>query len=224
MPKDKAATAAFKLTIGLYPATGGDLPNNQGLDLNLRHSSAMGNVWLGLYRAPALALTQTRAGWDSSFSWGPLRVMPSLQTASGGFWGGSLGVETGERWYVGAGLGRTNLRSYVNLNFDPNDAWMLSGGYRWGAERSLGLQVVRDNRQNPDQQHVHLVYRAALAQGRRMTLDLLYKSGPVEATTIHRAGLAATLDWPHHFVRLAYDPMVNFTPQTMWRLSTGTRF
>jgi hypothetical protein len=192
--------------------------------VNLRHSSALGNVWLGLYRAPALALTQTRAGWDSSFDWGPLRVMPSLQTASGGFWGGSLGVETGERWYVGAGLGRTNLRNYVNLNFDPNDAWMLSGGYRWGGERSLGLQVVRDNRQNPDQQHVHLVYRTSLAQGQRLTLDLLHKSGEVDGATVQRAGLAATWDWPRYFVRLAYDPMVNFTPQTMWRLSTGTRF
>ena len=31
-------------------------------------------------------------------------------------------------------------------------------------------------------------------------------------------------DWPRFFVRLAFDPKVNFTPENMWRLSVGTRF
>ena len=53
------------------------------------------------------------------------------------------------------GAGRTNLRNYANLNFDPNDAWMLSGGYRWADNYSLALQVVPDNRLNPDQQNTH---------------------------------------------------------------------
>ena len=122
------------------------------------------------------------------------------------------------------GLGRTNLRNYVNLNFDPNDAWMLSGGFRWNSARSLALQVVRDNRQNPDEQHVHLVYRTPLPEGRRLTLDGLYKKGLVAGVPIARTGLAVTYDWPHYFTRLAYDPQVNFTPQNMWRLSMGTRF
>jgi hypothetical protein len=31
-------------------------------------------------------------------------------------------------------------------------------------------------------------------------------------------------DWPTYFVRLAWDPKVNFTPQDMVRLSAGVRF
>jgi hypothetical protein len=42
--------------------------------------------------------------------------------ASGGFWGGRVGTEYGNTFFVGAGIGRTNLRNYFNLNFDPNDA------------------------------------------------------------------------------------------------------
>lgn len=218
------ATPSFKLTSGIYNASGGEVAHARGVDLNLRYSGAPGDLWLGVYRSPELALSQTRAGWDSTFHWGAVRFMPSLQAASGGFWGGSVGWETGEHWFVGAGLGRTNLRSYVNLNYDPNDAWMLSGGYRWGTERSLALQMVRDNRQNPDQQHVHGVYRTALPEGQRLTLDMLYKKGLVDGAPIRRTGLSVTYDWPRIFVRMAYDPKVNFTAQDMTRLSVGTRF
>ena len=225
MAQDAASRApAFKFTTGLYQLSGGGLPTGPALDLNLRHSSALGNLWLGWFRSPVLEATQTRAGWDHSFALGPVRVMPSLQLASGGFWGGSLGVEAGERWFAGAGLGRTNLRNYVNLNFDPNDAWMLSGGYRWQDGGSLSLQWVRDNRNNPDQRHLHLVYRTPRPGDERLTLDLLDKQGLVDGTPIHRLGLSIGYDWPRHFVRVTYDPLVNFTPQNMWRLSMGTRF
>lgn len=224
-----AEATPFKLTTGLYRLSGGQLPNATGVDVNLRYTSdRSGEVWLGVFRAPARgqdgAFVQTRTGWDTIYSVGPVRLQPSLQAASGGFWGGSVSVETGDSWYLGAGLGRTNLRTYVNLNFDPNDAWMLSGGYRWTGSRSLGLQVVRDNRQNPDQQHLHLVYRTALAEGHRLTLDALYKKGLVDGEPIKRLGLSATYDWPRFFARVAYDPKVNFTPQDMWRVQLGTRF
>ena len=216
----------FKLTAGLYQlgSAGSDAPAARGLDLNLRHTDAWGDLWLGVYRSPVMALSQTRAGWDNTFTLGPVRLQPSLQVASGGFWGGSFGLETGDSWFVGAGLGRTNLRNYVNLNFDPNDAWMLSGGYRWQDARSLSLQVVHDNRQNPDQQHVHLVYRTPMPDSQRLTLDALYKKGTVDGEYIQRIGLSATYDWPRYFVKVAYDPKVNFTAQNMWRLQLGTRF
>jgi hypothetical protein len=217
---------AFKFTTGVYALSGGGVPSGPGLDLNLRHSSQVGNVWLGWFRSPTLDVKQTRAGWDRSYELGPVRLMPSLQAASGGFWGGSVMVETRapDTWYAGVGLGRTNLRNYVNLNFDPNDAWMLSAGYRWSESRTLSLQVVRDNRQNPDQQHVHLVYRTGLEGDQRLTLDLLSKSGLVNGQSIHRLGLSVGYDWPACFVRVAYDPKANFTPQDMWRVSVGTRF
>src|SRR5450830_1507286 len=155
----------YKLTFGLYPMRGGGQPASTGADLNLRYGYGSGNVWLGRYEADGQG-TQWRGGWDRSVPLpGGWRLQPSLQLASGGFAGGSLGLERGERWVAGAGLGRTNLRPYVNLNFDPNDAWMLWAGYHPTESQSLSVLVVRDNRQNPDQQHMHLVYRGPVSDG-----------------------------------------------------------
>ena len=221
---DGAQPVSYKFTSGLYQSTEGNLPTAQGLDLNLRATGNFGNAWVGWFRSPVQDVKQTRAGWDDSFKLGPVRFLPSLQVASGGFVGGSAGLEAGDTWFFGAGLGRTNLRNYVNLNFDPNDAWMLSGGYRWGDNDSVTLQVVRDNRLNLDQQHVHLVYRTPVADDQRLTLDLLNKKGLVEGLPIQRFGLSVGYDWPRYFVRLAWDPKVNFTSQDMLRLSAGTRF
>ena len=88
----------------------------------------------------------------------------------------------------------------------------------------MGLLYVRDNRLNPDQQHLHLVWRTPLSDGHRLTVDLLFKRGLVEDEMIERSGLSVAYDWPRWFLRLSYDPKVNFTPQDMWRLAFGTRF
>lgn len=222
--EDPAQPLSFKLTTGHYQLSGGGLPNASGLDVNLRATGSFGNAWLGWYGSPSQDIKQVRAGWDSSYTFGPVRLMPSVQIASGGFVGGSAMVETGDSWFAGAGAGRTNLRNYANLNFDPNDAWMLSGGYRWADKRSLALQVVRDNRQNPDQQNIHLVYRTPVNGSDRLTLDLLQKKGLVAGLPINRFGLSVGYDWPQYFVRVAWDPQVNFTEQDMLRLSAGVRF
>lgn len=219
--QDKSET--YKLTTGLYSLTGPGSPTH-GLDVNLRQTTQEGNVWLAWYRSPEQNVSQPRAGWDSTYQAGIWRLVPSLQAASSGFWGGSLSLETGETWFAGVGLGRTNLRPYTNLNFDPNDAWMASAGYRWSSVQSVSFQVVRDNRNNPDQQHVHALYRMGLPNGQRLTLDVLFKSGLVEDQFTRRTGLSVTYDWPKFFTRVAYDPIINFTPQAMWRVSVGTRF
>ncbi|MFE8647013.1 hypothetical protein ACFX58_18195 [Sphingomonas sp. NCPPB 2930] len=224
-PAEDAPAAPFKFTTGLYRTAGAGQPAGTGLDLNLRYQGGVGDLWVGAFRAPVGDLSQLRGGWDRSFTLGPVRLLPSVQWASGGFAGGSLNVETGTRWYAGAGLGRTNLRNYVNLNFDPNDAWMLSAGYRWSEARYAGLQVVRDNRAHPDQQHLHLVARLPTDAGHAVFVDLLDKRGSLDdGRTIHRYGASMTYSWPQVFVRLAYDPKVNFTPQNQWRVSVGTRF
>lgn len=220
----EAERTPFKFTTGLYRLSGGGSPGEWVLDLNLRHTSGFGNAWIGWFRAPREDVTQARAGWDRVFDVGPLHVQPSLQVASGGFRGGSLYAEAGEDWYVGAGIGRTNLRPYVNLNFDPNDAWMLAGGRRWGENHSLGFLLVGDNRENPDQRHLHLTWRTPLEGGRRLTVDLLAKRGRVEGVMVRRAGLSVGYDWPRSFVRVAWDPKANFGPQDMLRLSGGVRF
>ena len=223
-PAESEKPISYKLTASHYQLSGGGLPNASGLDVNLRASGSFGNAWVGWYGSPSQEIKQVRGGWDSSYKLGPVRFMPSLQIASGGFVGGSAMVETGDSWFAGVGAGRTNLRNYANLNFDPNDAWMLSGGYRWADNHSLALQVVRDNRLNPDQQNTHLVYRGPINSTDRLTLDLLQKKGLVGGALISRFGLSAAYDWPRYFVRLARDPQVNFTPQDMLRLSAGVRF
>jgi hypothetical protein len=218
----------FKLTTGLYQYSSPDTAAVQALDINLRHSSALGNVWVGHFATQTQDLTQDRVGWDHSLPLqspiGEVRLMPSVQLATGGTWNGSFGIETGEHWFVGTGLGRTNLRDSVSLNFDPNDSLTLSGGYRWPNNQSLSFLLVRDNRLNPDQRHLHLILRTPVAERNRLTIDLLMKSGLVDGDTIERTGLSITHDWPRWFVRVSYDPKANFASQDLWRLSVGTRF
>jgi hypothetical protein len=220
----RAQDSTYVLTTGVYSQSGGDTSASRGVDVNLRQISDFGNLWLAWYRSPDQDVSQPRGGWDRTFNSSIWRLTPSLQIASNQFVGGSFSVETGDAWFVGAGLGRTNLHPYVNLNFDPNDAWMASGGYRWSSLNSLSLQIVRDNRLNPDQQHVHALYRTPLRDGHRLTVDVLFKSGLVQDQFTRRTGLSVTYDWSDFFTRVAYDPIINFTPQTMWRVSVGTRF
>src|SRR5205814_1224421 len=77
---------------------------------------------------------------------------------------------------------------------------------------------------DPDQRHIHAVYRKSLPGNHRITIDVLHKIGLVDDVLIRRTGASVTYDWPRFFVRLAFDPKVNFTPENMWRVSVGTRF
>jgi hypothetical protein len=214
-----APPPAYKLTAGWY----GLSDDTSGYDLNLRQTSDYGNAWIGYFNLASQGVSQWRAGWDNSFG-ARVRVSPSIQVATQGFLGGSLGFETGDPWFAGIGIGRTNLRPYWNLNFDPNDAYTLSAGHRGNDNNLFMVQLVHDNRQNPDQQHLHFLYRHPLPEKQRLTLDALYKSGTVDAETIHRWGLTVSYDWPAFFVRVAWDPNTNFTPVDALRVSVGTRF
>ena len=100
----------------------------------------------------------------------------------------------------------------------------LSAGRRWADGESISLQWVRDDRENPDQRHLHAVYRKPLAGGERVTIDVLRKQGLVDDVLIRKVGASFTYDWPRFFVRVAYDPKVNFTAENMWRFIIGTRF
>ncbi len=53
---------------------------------------------------------------------------------------------------------------------------------------------------------------------------LLDKRGTVDGRFMRRTGLSVNCDWPRWYVRAAWDPKVNFTPQNMLRLSAGVRF
>jgi hypothetical protein len=218
-PAAAADDTPFKLTAGYYLFSSGA----RGADINLRHTSDLGNVWLGEYRSPQRNEDQWRLGWDRTFG-ETVRISPSLQAAAQGFFGGSIYVETGDPWFVGGGLGRTNLRPYWNLNFDPNDSWTFSTGYRQPGGAIYSLLLVRDNRQNPDQQHLHFTFRQPLADGQRLTFDLLRKRGLVEDEMIHLWGATLTYDWPRFFLRAAWDPKSNFGPDNLRRFDLGIRF
>ena len=214
------AEPGFKLTAGRYVYSGGIV----GYDINLRSGSEAGNLWAGYYESAPRAESQLRAGWDRGFELGGVRIAPSVQIASMGFYSFSAQAETGEDWFVGAGIGRTNLRPYTNLNFDPNDSWSVSAGRRMQGGEVFYLQQVRDNRLSPDQQHIHAYYRKPLGSGERVTADLLYKNGLVGDRAIHKWGMTLIYDWPRFFAGHAYDPNVNFTADNMLRASLGFRF
>ena len=210
---------ANKLTLGSYHFAD---TGNAG-DINLRHSNDFGDTWIGYYHSSQREEHQGRAGWDNAFEFGGLRFTPSAQIASRGYFNWSANIETGKTWFFGAGFGRTNLKPNWNLNFDPNDSWTVSGGWR-GEGQSFSLLWIRDDRENPDQRHMHAIYRKSLPYGQRATLDILHKRGLVDGESIRKTGASFTYDWPKFFVRLAYDPKVNFTSEDMWRLAVGTRF
>jgi hypothetical protein len=214
----------YKLTLGRYMLHGEG--GADGTDVNLRWRRADTSVWVGAYQDRDFG-RQLRAGVDTR--WQPLRgvaasVLPSLQVASGGFVGGSLAVEVGSPWFVQLGIGRTNLRPYVNLNFDPNDAATLAFGWRNDQVGSVALTVVRDNRFGTGQQHVHLNGQWPLSNGQRLTVDLLRKSGMGDSGEVHATGLSVTWDWPRWFARMAVDPKQNFSRNDATRISAGWRF
>lgn len=213
----------YKLTMGLYQLTGGGQPHANALDLNLRASGEFGNAWLGWYDQKGGGPQQWRAGWDRFFNAGSVRLQPSLQVASGGFVGASVYAETGDTWFAGIGAGRTNLRPYVNLNFDPNDMIMLAAGHR-SEGRQVQFLLVADNREHPDQRHFHLNWKKELSAGEKLTMDVLAKAGEVNGEHIRQLGASVTYDRQHWSLRAAWDPKVNFTPQNMLRLSVAARF
>jgi hypothetical protein len=214
-----AEKPANKLTLGSYRFS----ETGNANDINLRHTNDFGDTWLGYYESSKRDERQARAGWDNTFDLSPVRFTPSAQIASHGYFNWSVSLETGSSWFVGGGFGRTNLKPNWNLNFDPNDSWTVSTGWRTEGE-SIALQWVRDNRENPDQRHIHAVYRKSLPNGQRVTIDILHKRGLVDGEAVRKTGATFTYDWPRFFVRLAFDPKVNFINEDMWRLAVGTRF
>lgn len=213
-----AASPHWKLTVGDYR-----YDDYSGVDANLRWSNDDTHAWIGMYRDRDFG-SQARAGFDTSAALIPnVQLQPSLQLATRGFFGGSLNLQVGDKWFVLAGLGRTNLKPYFNLNFDPNDAVTYGAGHRTERGDIISAFVVADNRLGTHQEDWHLNARIPV-QASRLTLDLLYKQGISDIGPITAWGYSATWDWPRWFVRIARDPYQNFSAQDAWRLATGARF
>lgn len=215
---DDATT--YKLTLSHYGTE-----SIRGDDVNLRLNRGDHTAWLAYYREAPAAFQQLRTGYERTDAWGGSRLVTSLQAASRGFFGGALTAQLGDPWFALIGFGRTNLKPYVNLNFDPNDAVSLGAGWHGDKGVSVTAFVVRDDRVVPGQQIAHVVGRAPLPGGNRLTVDLFDKRGPAPpGQSIRGAGAALTMDLPQVFMRVAYDPKVNFSQENMTRISFGMRF
>ena len=221
-PPAKAGRISYKFTPTWYGTT-----NQPGaFDLNLRGNLGAHVAWVGYYRQPG-RFNQARAGYEYTFEFPAGRATPSLQAAGHGFVGASLSGELGGRHFALAGVGRTNLKPYFNLNFDPNDAVLLGAGTRAIRDTVLQLYQIRDDRLRTGQRVLHFVARARPDERSRWTVDIFHKRGRLSAEDedLRRGtGLSVTYDFGPHFVRAAADPHVNFGREHMLRLALGTRF
>ena len=208
----------WKFTVGEYAYS-----TYLGADANLRWRRDGTDAWVGVYRDKDFG-TQARMGSDTVIQVAKyLQLQPSLQVATRGFVGGSLNVQVGDAWYALAGLGRTDAKSYFNLNFDPNDALTLGAGHQAADGMAFVLFVVADNRFHTGQRDWHLNARVPHGDG-HVTLDLLRKSGLSDVGMIRAWGFSAGYDWPRWFLRATYDPYQNFSAQSAWRFASGVRF
>ena len=208
----------WKLTFGDYQYS-----TYSGGDVNLRWQHSDTHAWIGLYSDHVFG-TQGRAGADTSIDLTRyIQLQPSVQVATLGFLGGSLNLQAGNEWFALAGIGRTNLKPYFNLNFDPNDALTFGAGHRSDDGSIYTLFVVADDRLHTRQRDWHLNARFPV-RNMRATFDLLRKSGMSDAGYITAWGCSATWDWPAWFLRVARDPYQNFSAQSAWRFAGGVRF
>ena len=73
----------------------------------------------------------------------------------------------------------------------------------------------------------HAICRSRLTADTRLSVDVFYKNGPLDGEaggTVSAAGAAVAVDCRSWFVRIAWDPRVNFTPDNVVRLAVGARF
>jgi len=218
---------AWKLTPSVYRETAG----HSAIDLNLRGNRESDTFWIGQYQRGA-EFQQTRGGYERQFTLPLGRVIASGQYASGGFWGASVTLEAASAAtgpYVGLlGLGRTNRKPYYNLNFDSNDSVLIGAGWRPDEGTALTLFQVRDDRLGTKQRVTHLVLRQKTGARSRWTVDVFERSGRSDADpgseSFKANGLALTYDREPWFIRLAWDPKVNYTNSDMTRLAIGARF
>ena len=196
-------------------------------DFNLRGNTDTQTWWVGYYQRSD-EFQQTRLGYERPIEFAYGRVVPSFQFASRGFLGGSLYGELGTEWYGIIGWGRTNLKDYYNLNFDPNDAVTFGAGVHIAPAAALSVYQVRDDRLDTGQRITHAVLRWKPDAKTRWTVDAFYKEGRPDSDPaserIHGAGLALTFDFNPYFVRAAKDPHVNFSDNNMVRVALGFRF
>jgi hypothetical protein len=216
---------AWKLTPNFYRETAG----RSAADINLRGNREEDVFWIGQYQR-GTEFQQMRVGYERQYPLPFGRVIASGQYASRGFVGASATLELSngkEAPYFGLlGFGRTNLKPYYNLNFDPNDSILLGAGWRPDNATFMTLYQVRDDRLRTEQRVTHLVLRRQTSALSRLTVDLFRRAGRSDPDSefFHATGVTLTYDREPWFFRLALDPNANYTASNMTRLAVGIRF
>jgi hypothetical protein len=211
---------AIKFTPSWYQSADG----NHAWDLNLRANRGPHSLWAGQYAARE-GQRQFRSGYEYTQYFPAGHVVWSVQAASGGFAGGSATLQVGNPFYLIAGLGRTNLHNYYNLNFDPNDAITLGAGTGAIAHTDLAIYQVRDDRLGTGQRITHLYAHLNLTDSDRLSLDGTYKRGLADDGMLVRGhGLTLTYTHRHTFIRIAHDPYANFGSVSQNRFSVGLTY
>lgn len=216
-----AEATAYKFTPTYYRTTN----QPSAYDLNLRGNRGVHTWWVGFYRR-AEEFQQLRLGYEQALEVPFGRVVPSLQYATRGFLGSSVTAEIGERHFGLLGLGRTNLKDYFNLNFDPNDSVLIGAGTRALPATTLSAYQIRDDRLGTGQRVTHFVARIKPDEKTRWTVDVFHKAGRSvdDGEWVRGTGASLTYDFDRYFARLASDPHVNFTREHMIRVAVGFRF
>ena len=197
-----------------------------GSDLNLRGARGANVFWLGHYRR-ANEFQQSRAGLEQwlSFNWG--KALLSGQAATRGFLGFASQAEIGRsRVRLLAGFGRTNLKPYYNLNYDPNDAVTLGLIADLPDGMRASFYAVHDDRLDTGQTVIHAVLRTSDDAAHRWTIDVSQRRGPSgdAGERVRRTGIGITYDHAPYFGRIVFDPNANFSGHDMIRLGFGIRF
>ena len=224
-PAGPARGIAWKLTPTIHRETA----RRSAFDLNLRGNRDDYTFWIAHYQRDA-EFRQTRAGYERQFSVPVGRIIASAQYATRGFLGGSVTLEaSGAGPWVGLlGWGRTNLKPYYNLNFDPNDSVLIGAVWRPDDRTALTVFQVRDDRLGTGQQVTHFVLRQKTGPRSRWTFDVFNRRGRIDSNPdserIDATGFALTYDHEPWFARVAWDPRANFENSNMTRLAIGLRF
>lgn len=219
----------YKLIVSDYSATG-----INAKDVNLRakfgeQESGSQTAWLAYYEERPSHFNQFRTGYERTDKWQRLKLVSSIQAADYGFLGVATTAEIGGTVHGILGYGRTNLKPYDNINFDPNDNITWGAGWEREDGEDVALYRVRDNRVVKGQQIDHLLVHLplpGLSEDSKFTVDMFSKSGArdEQGKSIDATGMALACECGKYFVRVAYDPKVNFTQSYMTRLSLGIYF
>jgi hypothetical protein len=216
----QAEPPSNKLTLAYYDFSSG----TKGADVNIRHTFASMTAWIGAYHEDD-GFDQVRAGWEYDYHGHWLTLVPSVQAASHDFFGGTIYAEAGVHFYAIGGAGRTNLKTYWNLGFDPNDFVQFGAGYRDGSGSTISAYAIHDNRLGTGQTNTHMIVRRYLPREWRVTLDVVSEHGRGDdGIQVNSWAVSLDVDWRRWFVRVAADPHVNYTTDHQVRVAGGCRF